>query len=343
MPGLRAAYLIHGDDHGGVAERRASLRALAEQQGDAGSIEILAGDAATPEGVAAALAAMTFATGQRVIIVDGVERWKQADVEAHLAPVMKPMPPETTLALFAREEARAKAPAALHAAVKAAGGQIVAHGTVKPWELPQWVRKQGERLGLRLDVAAAKALVAQVGERQQRLLRELEKIALEFSAGDGKGAEPIALGVEHLEGRVAHSSQRRAFTLADALVGGDSQAALRTYLSLEGQGDRLPSLSFQIAARLRDALAVAQRLQAGEPTKEIIRSLRMPPRAAERFVSDVRRADPERLWQGLALLADIEVDLRGGSRVLAGRRSAASLSERTVAVLAVTSIAGEHA
>lgn len=343
MAALRPAYLIHGDDHGGVAERRASLKALAEQQGGAGSVEILAGDAATPEGVAAALAAMTFAMGQRVIIVDGVERWKQADIEAHIAPAMKPMPPDTTLALFAREEGRAKAPAALHAAVKAVGGQIVAHGTVKPWELPQWVRGQGERLGLRLDVAAAKALVAQVGERQQRLLRELEKIALELAGQEGKGAQPIAVGVEQLEGRVAHSSQRRAFTLADALVAGDAQAALRTYLTLEGQGERLPSLSFQIAARLRDALAVVQRLQAGEPTKEIVRSLRMPPRAAERFVSDVRRADPERLRQGLALLADIEVDLRGGSQVLAGRRSTASLAERTVAVLAVASIAGEHA
>ena len=36
-----------------------------------------------------------------------------------------------------------------------------------------------------LDAAAAKALVAQVGERQQRLLRELEKLAL---AGEGHGA-----------------------------------------------------------------------------------------------------------------------------------------------------------
>ena len=39
-------------------------------------------------------------------------------------------------------------------------------------------------MGLELDAAAAKALVAQVGERQQRLLRELEKLALE---GEGRG------------------------------------------------------------------------------------------------------------------------------------------------------------
>lgn len=343
MAELKPAYLIHGDDHGGVAERRASLIALAQQQGDASSVEILSGDAATPEGIAGALAAMTFAIGRRVIVVDGVERFKQGEVETHLVPSMKQMPPDTTVALFAREEARAKAPAALHAAVKAAGGQIVGHANVKPWELPQWVRSQGRRLGLELDMAAAKALVAQVGERQQRLLRELEKIALEALGDGAAGSATIAIDVEQVESRAAHSALRRSFTLADALVGGDAAAALRTYLALEGQGERIQSMSFQITARLRDALAVSARLQAGEPAKEIIRSLRMPSKAAERFVADVRRADPQRLRQGLRSLADVEVDLRGGARVTGSRRPASALSERTVAVLTIRSIAGEEA
>ncbi len=179
MPDLKPAYLIHGDDHGAVAERRAGLRALAEREGGADSVETLEGESATPAGVASALAAMTLAIGRRVILVDGVERWKQAEVEQHLTPAMAAMPPETTVALFAREEGRAKAPAAVHEAVKRAGGQVVAQGTVKPWELPKWARAQAARMGIELDMAAATALVGQVGERQQRLVRELEKLALE--------------------------------------------------------------------------------------------------------------------------------------------------------------------
>lgn len=339
MASLKPAYLVHGEDHGGIAERRASLRALAEQQGGAGSVEILAGEGATPEAVAGALAALTFAIGQRVIIVEGVERWKQADVEAHLAGAMAPMPPDTTLAFFAREEAKAKAPAALHEAVKAAGGQIVEHATVKPWELPAWVRTQGRRLGLQIDAQAAKALVSQVGERQQRLLRELEKIAMELEE-PGEGGGTVVVGVQEVESRAAHSSQRRAFMLADALVSGDVKASLATYLALESQGERLPSLSYQIASRLRDALAVSERLQEGESAKQVARSLRMPPRAANRFVADVAAADPQRLRRGLASLADAEVDLRGGAFVGAARRASAALSQRTVAVLTIRAIAG---
>lgn len=338
MPSLKPVYLIHGDDHGGVAERRARLKALAQQEGGAASVEILSGEQASPDGVAGALMALTFALGQRVIIVDGVERWKQAEVERDLSPAMKPMPPDTTLALFAREEGKTKAPAALHDAVKAAGGQIVCHSTMKPWELPGWVRTQASRLGLQLDVAAAKALIAQVGERQQRLLRELEKIALELSEPAG-----VAIGVEDVERRASHSSQRRAFTLADALVSGDMSTSLRTYLSLDSQGERLPSLSYAIASRLREALAVSGRLQLGEPPKEIARSLRMPTRAADRFVAEVAKADAQRLSEGLARLADVEVDLRGGVQISDGRRATASLSEQTVAVLTIRAVAGGEA
>ena len=180
MAELKPAYLIHGDDHGAIAERRAGLRALveAEQSGSAG-VELLEGDTGTPAGVAEALAAMTLAVGPRVILVEGVERWRQADVERDLAPALESIPPDTTLALFAREEARVKAPAAVHEAVRGAGGQVVAQMTVKPWELAAWVRGQATGVGLALDGAAAKALVGQVGERQQRLLRELERLALE--------------------------------------------------------------------------------------------------------------------------------------------------------------------
>src|SRR3954454_12505531 len=135
MPAFKPAYLVHGDDHGRIAERRARLRALAESEGGASGVEVFEGDAATPDAIAAALSAMTFATGRRFVIVDGVERWKDKEVVAHLGPILGAMPPETTVAFFAREEGRAKAPAALVDAVKTAGGDVVAEGVVKPWEL----------------------------------------------------------------------------------------------------------------------------------------------------------------------------------------------------------------
>ena len=69
---FKSAYLIHGDDHGRIAERRSRLRALAESQSGSSGVEVLEGDACTPDAVAGALSAMTFAMGRRFVIADGV-------------------------------------------------------------------------------------------------------------------------------------------------------------------------------------------------------------------------------------------------------------------------------
>jgi DNA polymerase-3 subunit delta len=354
MPELKPAYLIHGDDHGAVAERRAGLKALAERQGDAASVEVLDGDGGTPAGVALALSAMTFAIGRRVIVVDGVERWKQGEVEQHLIPAMAQMPPDTTVALFAREEARGKAPAAVHDAVKRASGQIVVQATVKPWELGKWARAQATRMGISLDAAAANALVAQVGGRQQRLLRELEKLALESGGGGDTGAgetvgeetvggeagagETQRVSVQDIERRAAHSAEWRSFALADALVGGDPGAATLAYLRVRGQGERLAGLTYLMAQRVREALVLALRLQAGESLAEVRRGLRMPPRAAERFVADVARTDPDQLRKALGALADLELDSRGGAALRSSRSPFAMLDEDTIALRAIEAI-----
>ena len=176
MPTFKAAYLIHGDDHGRISERRARLRALAESLSGAEGLEIFEGEQSTPETVARALDAMTLVMGRRFIIVDGTEGWKEKDL-APLAAAVGAIAPETTITFFAREEGtRLKAPSGLHAMVRRAGGQIDAENSVKAKELPRWVEARARELGLELEPDAARALITHVGDRQQRLQRELEKL-----------------------------------------------------------------------------------------------------------------------------------------------------------------------
>ncbi|ADB51253.1 DNA polymerase III subunit delta [Conexibacter woesei] len=318
-PAFKPAYLIHGDDHGRLAERRARLRALAERESGSQGIEVFEGDAATAEAVATALSAMTFAIGRRFLIVDGVERWKAADMRL-VEPALKTLPPDTTVVFFGREEGRAKVPDRLIAAVRAAGGDVSTELTVKPWDLPKWAVAQARGLGLELHPSAARALVAHVGERQQRLLRELEKLALEL----GEGAR---IDLEQIEEITASSAERKVWTLADALVARDGLAATRVYFELREQGERLAGLLYTIARRLRDALDVAQRLETGESASQVRRGLRMPPKAAERFVADVQRTDVAGLRAALGIVADLELASRGGA--------GSGLSEDTLAIGAI--------
>ncbi len=323
MASFKPAYLIHGDDHGRIGERRARLRSLAEQDGGAGCLEVLEGAQATVDAAAAMLNALTLAIGRRFIIVDGVEGWKEDEVTKQLAPLLAAMPADTTIAFFAREEGRAKAPAALHRAVSAAGGDIAAELAVKEWDLPAWVLAQAAAAELTLDVHGARALVAIVGTRQARLAREIEKLALEC----GPGARLDADGVAE---RVGRSAERRAWTLADAVVARDTVAATRIFLQLRMQGERVEALTYWVTRRLREALSVAARLDQGAPPSTVRGELRMPPKAAAAFIADVARTDIASLREAIAELADLELRGRGGS----------ALEADTLALRAIAAMTG---
>ncbi len=328
MPAFKPAYLIHGDDHGRIAERRARLREIAEAGSGAQGLELFEGEESNPETVAAALSAMTFAIGRRFLIVDGVENWKDKDLPA-LESALAAMPPETTVAFFAREGGRAKAPAKLAAAVTKAGGDVSAEVGLKPWELPKWVAARAREMGIELAPGAAKALVAHVGERQQRLLRELEKLALEL----GEGARVDDAEIEDL---TAPSAERRVWVLADALVGGDAGAATSIYLQLRAQGERLPGLIYWMAQRVRAAHEIAEAIEAGQPIAKIKqelprRGLRMPTKAADRLIADARRTGSAALRRAIEEIADLELASRGGGSGGAGEDTAALLAIQRIA------------
>jgi len=298
---------------------------MAEAEGGSSGVEVFEGDACTPDAVAGALSAMTFAVGRRFVIADGVERWKDADVAPVAAAMAGLEEADLTVAFFAREEGRAKAPAPLHDAVAAAGGQIAEEATLKARALPRWLSERARELDVELDQQAARALIAQVGERQQRLLRELEKLALEH----GPGAQ---LGVEEVVASSASSAERRLWTLADALVAGDERTATRALLELREQGERVPGLIYGMVRRLREAVAVAEALAAGQAPAQVRRTLRMPSFAAERLISDVAKRDVQAFRRALVVMADLELESRGGTE--------APLSEDTAAVRAVLTAAG---
>ncbi|HET6867980.1 MAG TPA: DNA polymerase III subunit delta [Solirubrobacteraceae bacterium] len=323
MPSFKPAYLIHGDDHGRIAERRARLRAMAEQESGTQGVEVFDGDAATPEAVAGALNALTFALGRRFIVVDSVERWTDKQVDP-LIDALKTIPPDTTVAFFAREDGRTKAPKRLHDAIEKAGGDIAAEESVKPWELPKWVIARAREMNLQLEPDTARALIAQVGDRQQRLLRELEKLALYA----GPGARVDATLLEEL---AAPSAEHRAWSLADTIVSGDAQAATALYLTLRSQGERLPGLLYWMSTRVRTAHEVATALEQGTPPAQIKRSLRMPSRAADRLIADAGRSGAENLQRTIERLAELELASRGGGSGGAGEDTAALLAIQQLA------------
>ena len=123
MPALKPAYLIHGDDHGAVIERRMRLRALVRGAGQEMSMESFSGQSSSPQAAAELLGALTLDPAHRVLIFEDVERWKDRQVQEALAPALRAIPERMTIALFACEEGRTKVSAALIEAVRACSGR----------------------------------------------------------------------------------------------------------------------------------------------------------------------------------------------------------------------------
>lgn len=299
----KPTYLVRGDDHGRVGERRAALRSRAEGEAGVASVEVLEGEAAAPENVAYELAAMTLGFGRRFVIVDGVERWKAADVHELVAPAIEALAPETTVAFFAREDGRAKAPEALIKAVVAAGGDVMEHMTLKARDLPKWAVGEAQRLGVTLDGAAAQVLIGHVGGRQQRLLRELERLALEHGAGS-------KLGVEEAEA-AAQSSERDVWGFLDALIARDRQAAFAAYLELREQGEDVGRLVPLMVRRVRDVHEIAARLERDESVQQIKMEVGGNPWALDCRIADARDSDARSLGRALETLAELELQTRG--------------------------------
>lgn len=289
------------------------MRKRAEAENGPGGLEAFDAGAAGADEVVASLAALTFSTGTRYLLVDDAGAWKAADaaplIEALAAPT-----PDTVLVLVVR----GKPLKGLVKAVEQAGGELREYAAPKPWELPRWASGRARELGLRLDGEAAKALVALAGPSQQRISRELEKLSIALHPETGARAEDV-------ERLTAGEASPKVYDLADALVGGNSEAAIELAEELAERGERPSRFVYPIVGRLREVHRAVELLEGGATEKELAGALKAPPWRARKIVALARRADRESLERAVCRFADLEVELRGGG----------SLDEETAVTLAL--------
>jgi DNA polymerase III subunit delta len=305
MAEMLPLYLIAGTDGAKIDATRARLRARAERDGGAAALEVFepgeGRGAPDHEALLAAIPAMSLTESRRYLLADGVERWRDKQLDA-VAAALAELPPDLSVVLIAR----AKAPAKLTKAVKAAKGEIHEFEAPKAREMPRVLVAEAKRLGFRLDPAAARMLVDRMGANPGRLQRELERLAL--WAGDGG-----EVSANDLDAMVADTSEAVVWALSDALLERDPAKALRIGERLISQGENVTGLIYGLASRLRKACAAAVQLERGVPPKQVESGLGMHPYAARQLVARLGKTDLESLQETTVAIADLEVWCRGGA------------------------------
>ena len=302
---MQPLYLIAGSDGAKIDATRARLRARAEREGGSAALEVFEPGEGRGmpdhEALLAAIPAMSLMDSRRYLLADGIERWRDRQLEPVIE-ALGELPPDLTLVLICRDKPAAK----LVKAVKAAKGEVHEFEAPKARDMPRVLVAEAQRLGFRLDPAAARLLVERMGANPVRLRTELER--LELWAGEGgevRGAD--------LEAMVTDTSETAVWTLSDALIEGDAAAALRIGERLIAQGENVTGLIYGLASRLRSACAAAAQLEEGIPPKQVESSLKMHPYAAKQLVRRLGDTDLASLRMATEALADLELWCRGGA------------------------------
>ena len=302
---MQPLYLIAGSDGAKIDATRSRLRARAEREGGSAALEVFEPGEGRGmpdhEALLAAIPAMSLMDSRRYLLADGIERWR----EKQLAPVIEALgelPPDLTLVLICRD----KPPAKLVKAVKSAAGEVHEFEAPKAREMPCVLVGEAQRLGFRLDAAAARMLVERMGANPVRLRNELERLAL--WAGEGGEVDTAALTE-----MISDTSEAAVWSLSDALIEGDAAAALRIGERLIGQGENVTGLIYGLASRLRGACTAAAQLEEGIPAGQVESSLKMHPYAAKQLVRRLQGTDLADLRAATETLADLELWCRGGA------------------------------
>jgi DNA polymerase-3 subunit delta len=302
---LSSLYLIAGTDQAKIDATRGRLRSRAEGDGGAGALEIFEPSEGRGgpdhEALLAAIPAMSLTESRRYLLADGVERWRDRQLEPVVA-ALASLPPDLTVVLIAR----AKAPAKLVKAVKAGKGEIHEFEAPKAREMPRLLVADAKRLGYALEPAAARILVERMGANPVRLRNELERLAL--WAGEGG-----RVGAGDLEAMVSDTSEAAVWALSDALLEHDAARAASLAERLISQGENVTGLIYGLASRLRKACAAAAQIEHGVPPKQVESSLGMHPYAARQLVARLGNTSLGDLHEATIALAELEVWCRGGA------------------------------
>jgi DNA polymerase III delta subunit len=297
---LLPVYLLTGNDRPKIVR---ALRRLRTRFGDE-SVEQLTGDAASgADAVAACNALGLFAGGEggRLIVVEGVERWRKADVEAITAYLSDPVP-GAVLALVAGETLRGDALAKAASSV----GQVLTFDAPKPRDLPSWVRAQFEARGATIDADAARALVEIVGDDLAALTTEADKIATWAAGG------PLQRG--DIEALATPAREATAWAITDAWGERDLPTLLA---ATEAELERREP--FGISTRLASHVGLVRSVQllAAEdlPTREIAKRLNLHEFRVKKALGHAKHYADDELDAAVVRLAALDAAIKGASRL----------------------------
>jgi DNA polymerase-3 subunit delta len=299
MPELKPVYLLSGTDRPKVQRAVERLRAHFDPE----AVErLFASEAGADDAVAACNALGLFGGGARLVLVEGVDRWKAADAKA-IADYLRSPTPETVLAL-AGDELKKDSPLS-----KACGkaGDVLVYDTPRR-NLAAWVGEQFSRAGAKAEPDACRLLVELVGEDLFDLSSEVGKLVTWADGEEIREADVEAL--------VAPRAETPPWTLTDAWARRDTPGVLAACERVLARGDKTVSgLVWQLSEHVALVRACADFARDGVPVAEAAKRLRKKEYPVRKAYGQAEAFSGAELDAAVTRLADLDAAVKGGSRL----------------------------
>ncbi len=207
------------------------------------------------------------------------------------------MPPSTTLVIV---------DGSAGAAVEALGkmGEVRRFPVPGDKEVTGWVMRRAKAIGLKLDGAAAKLLAELIGPDTWMLASEMDKLSA-YAAG-------AVVRENDVRALVSRAKEHKGWELADAVVEGQPQRAMRLVQEMLEDGAAWPVLLSTVAGRYRRiAIAKAMMNDGASGSAIATKTGQKPGRGLDRLLYQARRCSWPAIREAYARIIEAELDVKG--------------------------------
>lgn len=292
-------YLVMGEedllrDSALAAIKRASLG----NEGDDFNYELFYGDEASGTDIRNSVTAVPVFAARRLVVVKATEKLTARESEPLLDCLNNPVESTTLVFVTSKLDGRLKFSQAL-----ARAAMTVDCSPLREAQLPSWIAREAERVGLRLEDPAVHVLQESCGASLYGVRRELEKLA-SYVPSD---RSVTAADVHMLRGMDPSAS---VFDMSFAIAEGQRGHALSILARNLEAGEAPLRILGSLAWQYRRLWKLKESLANGGREGEAARSLRMDPWKVRAFLD---RFSVPHLRKALQLFLETDGKLKGGS------------------------------
>lgn len=277
-----------------VREHRARA---AQEQPDAAVVELQASE--MDRGTLGSLMGGSLISPFTEAIVSGIESTPPELVDPVVDLAKNPVP---ELAMILTHPGGVKGKGLLDK-LKKAKIEVVDAAAIKPWDLPQFVSAEARVHGVRMDAAAAQALVGGVGNDARALASAVRQLVSDA------GGESItaAFVTQYFGGR----AEVTGFAVVDDVFAGDVRGAVEKLRWASETGVQGPAITGNLASQLRAMANYLAHAHLRASDYELAPLLGVAPFRVKALRSHARSWSPARVATAIQQVAAADADIKG--------------------------------